>query len=136
MKSKMAKCFAPFMEISFGCLSIQLLISSRSRLDFIADKVAVRKVRRHLRTIRKEARSIPDSFKESHPEVEWRRFDSIRMVFFHEHFGIDVDMVWVIFNEVIAAIAGDMRGVMDTENGKWKMENGTQGNKDRVPSEL
>ena len=102
-------------QIHSASLAIEALISSRSRREFGKDRAAVREVRRHLKAIRKAAKEIPESFREQHPEVEWRRLSAVRIVFFYEYFGIDVDAIWNIFVKAIAGIEEDM-GKMKNEN--------------------
>ena len=99
-----------------SCLSIQSLIAGKSRREIIADRATLREIGKCLRTIRKEARRIPEGFRAQHPDIGWSRFSALHIVFFHEYYGIDVDAVWVIFTKTIPALSEDMRKLLDNHN--------------------
>ena len=69
--------------------------------DFIADEKTIDAVVRNFEIIGEAANRVPDDFKTSHPEIEWRRMIGLRNRVVHEYFGIDYETVWKIRNESI-----------------------------------
>ena len=50
----------------------------------------------HLEIIGEATRSIPQEFKNNHPEVPWNQISRMRNVLIHIYFGIDLDVVWEV----------------------------------------
>jgi len=40
-------------------------------------------------------------FKDQHPEIKWTKIISMRTLFAHRYFAIDLDVVWLMVNESI-----------------------------------
>ena len=49
---------------------------------------------RHLEIIGEAARTIPQEFKDRHPEVLWRKINGMQNIIVHLYFEIDRDIVW------------------------------------------
>jgi len=112
------------LDIHSACIRIQPLILNRSRVEFIKDKAAVREVARELKAIRKAAKGISYSSRESCPEIHWERLSAVQIVFFHEYYGIDVDAIWVIFQKTISALAEELETVLKIQTLKSIIQNG------------
>jgi len=48
----------------------------------------------HLQIIGEAARALSKSFREAHPEIEWKKIIGMRNILVHEYFGVDPDIVW------------------------------------------
>jgi uncharacterized protein with HEPN domain len=67
--------------------------------DFIKDNKTIDAVVRNFEIIGESANRVPEEFKLTHPEIEWRRMTGFRNRIVHEYFGIDYEMVWKIKEE-------------------------------------
>lgn len=56
---------------------------------------------RRLEIIGEAVKNLPDSFKNKHLGIPWKKIAGTRDVLIHEYFGVDVDLVWKIANKDI-----------------------------------
>ena len=69
--------------------------------DFLSDRKTQDAVTRNIEIIGEAARSLPEDFKELHPDIPWDEIIGMRNVIVHQYFGILPDVVWdVIKNEL------------------------------------
>ena len=62
--------------------------------QFISDNKTIDATVRNFEIIGEAANRIPNDFKFTHPEIEWRRIIGLRNRIIHEYFGIDYLIVW------------------------------------------
>jgi len=68
---------------------------------FTADETLRRAFVRSLEIIGEAAKKVPDDFRATHSEVEWRAMAGMRDVLIHDYFGVDLELVWdVVRNRV------------------------------------
>lgn len=80
---------------------------------FIEDDKTIDAVVRNFEIIGEAANRVPEDFKTSHPEIEWRRIIGFRNRIIHEYFGIDYETVWKIRNENIPELIDYTRQALD-----------------------
>jgi len=84
-------------EITF--LSNQTATLSEDQ--FMRDEVRERAFARSLEIIGEAVKNIPDDYKSSHTEINWKSFAGLRDKLIHHYFGVDYTLVWdVIKNEL------------------------------------
>jgi uncharacterized protein with HEPN domain len=59
-------------------------------------------------------RGLSPELREAHPEIPWPQIVAFRNVVIHEYFGLDLELVWVIVTEHIAALGQQLRSVVDS----------------------
>ena len=64
--------------------------------DFATDAKTVDAVIRNFEIIGEAANRLPETFKETHAEVDWHKIRGFRNRIVHEYFGIDYSIVWNI----------------------------------------
>ncbi len=74
---------------------------SLSKEQLLANETLRRAFVRSLEVIGEAAKKVPDTFREQHPEVEWRAMAGMRDRLVHGYFGVDYELVWdVVKNKV------------------------------------
>ena len=86
--------------------------------DFISDDKTIDAVIRNFEIIGEAANRVPEDFKSSHPEIEWRRMIGLRNRVIHDYFGIDYETVWKIRNENIPGLIDFIQQATDGSSGK------------------
>ena len=80
-----------------------LLLKSRelSFDDFVKDEVKTRAFLRSLEIMGEATKKIPENFRTSHQNVDWRAMAGMRDRLIHDYFGVDYEIVWdVVINEI------------------------------------
>ena len=49
---------------------------------------------RRLEIIGEASKNIPDDFRNSHPDIPWKRMSGMRDMIAHQYFGINYNIVW------------------------------------------
>ena len=66
---------------------------------FISDDKTMDAVARNFEIIGEAANRVDPDFRDSNPEIEWKRIRGFRNRIVHEYFGIDYEIVWQIIEE-------------------------------------
>lgn len=59
------------------------------------------------------ANAIPESLRDQHPEIPWRRIRDMRNLLFHVYFAVSVQIVWDTMRLRVPEIALDMQRPLD-----------------------
>jgi uncharacterized protein with HEPN domain len=68
--------------------------AARGRQAFDHDELIQTWIVHHIQIIGEACRLISAPFRDSHPEVPWKKIIGMRNALVHEYFGIDEDLVW------------------------------------------
>ena len=69
--------------------------------SFLRDERSKRAFVRSLEIIGEASKKLPDDFRQSNPQISWRKMAGMRDKLIHEYFGVDYDVVWdVVINEI------------------------------------
>jgi len=88
--------------------------SQPGRAAFLSDVLIQSAVLHRLALLGEACRGLSSPLREAHPEVPWPQIVAFRNVVIHEYFGIDLELVWVIVTEHIAALGERLRSVVDS----------------------
>ncbi len=64
------------------------------RDEFLGDETLKRAFVRSLEIIGEATKHVSDSFRQEHPEFEWRAMAGMRDRLIHGYFGVDYELVW------------------------------------------
>ena len=87
-----------------ACEDILSFTRGMSYSDFAGDKKTVNAVIRSLEVIGEATKKLPISFRDSYPDVPWKRMAGMRDKLIHEYFGVDKRMVWQVVERHIPDI--------------------------------
>ncbi len=106
--------------------AIQKIIKYTQNLsfdDFSHDEKTIDAVIRNFEIIGEAAKNIPDSIKESHPEIDWKAIIGMRNITIHEYFGIDLEEIWETIKDDIPQLELHINSIdicQDTNKSKNK----------------
>lgn len=83
---------------------ILLFTSGMTRNDFGNDVKTQDAVIRNLEILGEAVKNLPESFKETHPEVPWARMAAMRDKLIHHYFGVSLDITWATVTDDIPGI--------------------------------
>ncbi len=89
--------FEPRDYLRHILVEVEYLLDQSQRLTyerFAVDETLRRAFVRSLEIIGEAVKNLPDEFRASHPEVEWRPIARMRDRLIHGYFGVDYQLVW------------------------------------------
>jgi len=89
--------------------------AARGRGGFERDELVQNWIVHHLEIIGEATRSLSETLRSRHPEVDWAEPIGMRNILAHHYFGVDLDQVWSVvmsdlpvFKSTIEAILAEM----------------------------
>jgi uncharacterized protein with HEPN domain len=96
-----------------ACEKIQRYLAGRPRPAFEQDEQAFDAVLKNLEVIGEASKRLSASFREAHPEVEWREIAGLRDIIVHQYFGLDLDIVWDVVASRVPDLLDRLRRLTD-----------------------
>ena len=79
--------------------------------QFAANDLVTDAVLRNLELLGEAAKQIPDSVRQRHPGVPWRRIAGLRDVLAHAYFGLEDETIWQIVSSSVPALSVQLNAV-------------------------
>ena len=80
-------------------------------VQFEGDDLVNDAVLRNLELLGEAAKQIPDSIRQRHPQVPWRRVAGLRDVLAHAYFGLEDETIWQIVSSSVPALSAQLHEV-------------------------
>ncbi|MFA5479965.1 MAG: DUF86 domain-containing protein [Candidatus Muiribacteriota bacterium] len=87
-----------------------------SREDFLNSIKLQDLVCRRLEIIGEAVKNLPESFKNIHTDVEWRKIAGMRNYLIHEYFGIDYKLTWNVIQKNLPELKEKINNIMKKQN--------------------
>ena len=71
---------------------------------FLKNKLKQNAIIRSLEIIGEATKNIPDSFRDTHPEIPWRKIAGFRDILSHAYFGVSMERVWNIIENDLSGL--------------------------------
>mgnify|MGYP001599760307 CR=1 FL=1 len=78
---------------------IESFSKALTKEKFESNKLIQNAIIRSLEIIGEAAKNIPDSFREKHPKIPFRKIAGFRDILSHAYFGVSMDRVWNIIEK-------------------------------------
>jgi uncharacterized protein with HEPN domain len=85
--------------------------------DLATDRKTTDAVVRNLEIIGEAARSVPGSWKQKAPEVDWRKIVGLRNILIHQYFGVSVPILWDIIQNKLDPLDEACRRILSATDG-------------------
>lgn len=92
---------------------IENYVAALDQATFAGDRMRVDAVVRNLEIVGEAAKSVPQDFREIHPEVEWHRMAGLRDVLIHDYFGIDMDIIWDVVENKLPQLKENLLRILE-----------------------
>ena len=83
--------------------------------QLIIDETLKRAIVRSLEIIGEAAKKVPDTFRQNHPNIDWRAMAGMRDKLIHAYFGIDYDIVWDVVKNKIPDLKTHLESILQQE---------------------
>lgn len=88
--------------------------TNQGRHIFDQDELVQTWVIHHLEIIGEAVRSIPQDFKDIHPEISWKQISRMRNILIHIYFGVDLDIVWEVVERDLPGLKASIDALLNT----------------------
>ena len=111
--------FEPLEYLRHILVEGEYLLAQSQRLtfeSFAADETLQRAFVRSLEVIGEAVKNLPEEFRASHPEVEWRTIARRRDRLIHGYFGVDYQLVWDVVQEKLPELKHNIHSIIDNSH--------------------
>ena len=95
----------------------QFLLKSTSGItleNLVDDPILSRAVIRSREIIGEASKKVEDSFKEKHPEIEWKKMAGTRDRLIHDYFSADYEILWDVFEHKLPDLQRSIQSILNT----------------------
>jgi uncharacterized protein with HEPN domain len=80
--------------------------------EFDSDETLRRAFVRSLEVIGEASKKVPQTFRDLHPEIEWRSMAGMRDRLIHDYMGVDYELVWDVIQNRIPELKKQIGAVL------------------------
>jgi len=111
----MPRAFKVYLQDILDAIEkIEAYTAGMGHEEFVDDSKTIDAVLRNLEVIGEAAKCIPESARQQHLKIEWRKIAGLRDILIHHYFGVNLEIVWDILQNELASLT---EGVQEILNG-------------------
>jgi len=101
-------------EIQSAAMEILEFTKGMSKDEFISNRVTFLAVNRLLEIMGEAAKNVPDSIRETHPEIPWKQVCGMKDVVAHQYYKLDEDVIWLAVSKRVASVLIAVTTIIDS----------------------
>lgn len=108
--------FEPLDYLRHILVEVEYLLDQSQGLNFerfATDETLQRAFVRSLEVIGEAVNNLPEDFRASHSEVEWRPIARMRDRLIHGYFGVDYQLVWDVVQEKLPELRRNIQRIVN-----------------------
>ena len=108
--------FEPLDYLRHILVEVEYLLDQSQGLSFerfAADETLRRAFVRSLEVIGEAVKNLPEDFRASHSDVDWRPIARMRDRLIHGYFGVDYQLVWNVVQEKLPELKRKIQDIME-----------------------
>ena len=94
---------------------IENSVRNLSKKGFESDRLIIDATARRLEIIGEAVKNIPKKFRESHPNIPWKKIAGIRDILIHVYFGVSLDRIWNIIKRDLPKLKIEIKKILKNE---------------------
>ena len=95
---------------------IQMITAKMDYEEFVQDPIYLNAMSRSFEIIGEAAKHIPDSFRQEHPEIEWKGMTGFRDKLIHGYFSIDTVYLWEVAEDMVPRLQAQIAYLLGEES--------------------
>ena len=103
-------------DILEACDMIQAFLTGLDAATFLASELHKAAILQKLTVIGEAAARLPQVFRDTHSQVEWRDIIAFRNIAVHAYFTVQWDIVWATANDDVPVLRRQVLEILQTEN--------------------
>ncbi|MFQ6071915.1 MAG: DUF86 domain-containing protein, partial [Methanosarcinales archaeon] len=103
------------LDIYNACNQILKYTKGINKREFMENEEKQDAIVRNLEILGEAVKNISETFREKHPEVQWKEIARTRDKLIHFYFGVDYDVVWDIITVDIPRLKKQVKIIIEKE---------------------
>lgn len=103
-------------DILEACDMIQIFLEGINAARFLASEIHKAAILQKLTVIGEASARLPQTFRDSHPQIEWRDIVAFRNIAVHAYFAVQWDIVWATAVDDVPVLRRQILEILRTEN--------------------
>ena len=103
-------------DIIEACDLLQAFLAGMDASAFLASELHKAAALHKLAVIGEAAARLPQAFRETHPQVEWRDIIAFRNIAVHAYFSVQWDIVWATAHDDVPVLRTQVLKILRIEN--------------------
>lgn len=103
-------------DILDACDMLQTFLEGMDSATFLASELHKAATLQKLTMIGEAAAHLPQAFRETHPQIEWRDIIAFRNIAVHAYFAVQWDIVWATATDDVPVLRRQVLEMLQAEN--------------------
>ena len=103
-------------DILEACDMIQTFLQGLDAATFLVSELHKAAILQKLTMIGEAAARLPQAFRETHPQVEWRDIIAFRNIAVHAYFTVQWDIIWATANDDVPVLRRQVVELLQMEH--------------------